>query len=339
MQFITCNLNFIAMKNKSKPGYALIAFVVCFGLEATAQPSSQGTVEKRLPIIDMHLHADLPPHDIQGGQPSLCRPEPCEGQSHATANHEETLRETLKIMDRYNIVKAHLSGLDPKVIAKWLEAAPDRFIAAPFIFEPGQPKAEDLRQQYKEGFYSGMGEIATQLAGIAPNDPKLEPYFALAEELDLPTLIHTEGIGPYLPGFRSAAGSPLLLEDVLVRHPKLRIYVENTGYPYLDEMIAMMYQYPQLHGDLSTITWVIPRSAFYQYLQALIKAGLGKRLMFGSDQMRWPEMIGKGIEAIEQADFLTEEQKRDILYNNAARFLRLEHDVTSVPQPRSASQH
>jgi hypothetical protein len=114
------------------------------------------------------------------------------------------------------------------------------------------------------------------------------------------------------------------LEDVLVRHPKLRLFVENTGYPFLDEMIAMMYQYPQLYGDVSTITWVIPRTAFYDYLKALVRAGLGKRLMFGSDQMRWPEMIEKGIQAIEEADFLTEEQKRDILYNNAARFLEID---------------
>lgn len=320
------------MKNNIGLAFVLLAFTMGFkAVEANAQSSSVRS-ERRLPIIDMHLHADLPPHDIPGGAPSLCRPDPCEGQSHATANHDETLTKTLEIMDRYNIVKAHLSGLNPKVIAKWTTAAPDRFIAAPFIFQPGQPKAEDLRQKYAEGFYSGMGEIASQLAGIAPNDPKLEPYFALAEELDLPTLIHTEGIGPYLPSFRSSAGSPLLLEDVLVRHPKLRIYVENTGYPYLDEMIAMMYQYPQLYGDLSTITWLIPRSAFYQYLEALVNAGLGRRLMFGSDQMRWPEMIGKGIEAIEQAEFLTEEQKRDILYNNAARFLRLESAVTSLPK-------
>lgn len=280
--------------------------------------------QERPPVIDMHLHADLPPHDIHGGEPSLCRPEPCEGESHATASHEETLTKTLEIMERYNIVKAHLSGLDPTILSKWLEAAPDRFIAAPFIIQPGKPMAQELRQKYAEGFYTGMGEIATQLSGIAPNDPKLEPYFALAEELDLPTLIHTEGIGPYLPGFRSAAGSPLLLEDVLVRHPKLRLYVENTGYPFLNEMIAVMYQYPQLYGDLSTITWVIPRTAFYDYLKALVRAGLGKRLMFGSDQMRWPEMIGKGIEAIEEADFLTAEQKRDILYNNAVRFLRMD---------------
>jgi uncharacterized protein len=93
--------------------------------------------QERLPIIDMHLHADLPPHEIHRGEPSLCRPEPCEGESHATANHNETLRKTLEIMDRYNIVKAHLSGLDPDIIAKWVEAAPDRFIAAPFIFQPG----------------------------------------------------------------------------------------------------------------------------------------------------------------------------------------------------------
>jgi predicted TIM-barrel fold metal-dependent hydrolase len=91
-------------------------------------------------------------------------------------------------------------------------------------------------------------------------------------------------------------------------------------------MIAMMYQYPQLYGDVSTITWVIPRTAFYDYLKALLRAGLGKRIMFGSDQMRWPEMIGRGIDAIEEADFLTQEQKRDILYNNAATFLQLDQE-------------
>jgi hypothetical protein len=171
-----------------------------------------------------------------------------------------------------------------------------------------------------------MGEIATQLSGVPPNDPALAPYFALAEELDLPVLIHTAGIGPYLPGFRSAAGNPLLLEDVLVRHPKLRLFVENAGYPYRGEKIAMMYQYPHLHADVSTISWVIPRTAFYDYLEAFVRAGLGKRLMFGSDQMRWPAKIGEGIEAIEQAPFLTKEQKRDILYHNAVRFLRLEHE-------------
>lgn len=258
----------------------------------------------------------------------MCRPEPCQGTGRATANHAETLRKSLEAMDRYNIVKAFLSGVDPAVIEQWVAAAPDRFIAAPFILQPGKPDLETLRRAYAAGRFSGMGEIATQLTGVPPNDPTLEPYFALAEERDLPVLIHTLGIGPYLPGFRSAMGSPLLLEEVLVRHPKLRLFVENAGYPYRDEMIAMMTQYPQLHGDVSTISWVLPRAAFYDYLQALVRAGLGKRVMFGSDQMRWPEKIGEAIEAIEQAPFLTEEQKRDILYHNAVRFLRLVPDAS-----------
>jgi uncharacterized protein len=46
--------------------------------------------------------------------------------------------------------------------------------------------------------------------------------------------------------------------------------------------------------------------------------------MFGSDQMVWPEAIGMAIEGIQSANFLTEEQKRDIFYNNAVRFFRLD---------------
>ncbi|OGD25906.1 MAG: hypothetical protein A2Y56_11765 [Candidatus Aminicenantes bacterium RBG_13_63_10] len=45
--------------------------------------------------------------------------------------------------------------------------------------------------------------------------------------------------------------------------------------------------------------------------------------MFGSDQMDWPDAIGLAVETIEKADFLSTAQKRDIFYNNAARFLRL----------------
>ena len=281
--------------------------------------------QDRPPVIDMHLHIGAP-LDLPAGAAAPCLPQPCIPKGRATANPSENLEQTLEAMDRYNIVKAFLSDLDQGELRKWAAAAPDRFIVSPFILDPEKASPETLRQELEAKRLSGIGEIASQLVGVAPNDPKLEPYFALAEEFDVPLLIHTEGIGPPVPGFRSAAGTPLLLEEVLVKHPGLRIFVENSGFPYLDEMVAMMYQYPQLYGDLSTITWIIPRSAFYDYLKGLMEAGLGKRLMFGSDQMRWPEMIGEGIEAIEQADFLSPEEKRDILYNNAARFLRLEKE-------------
>jgi predicted TIM-barrel fold metal-dependent hydrolase len=72
------------------------------------------------------------------------------------------------------------------------------------------------------------------------------------------------------------------------------------------------------------INWVTPRAEFHDYLQSLLRAGLGSRLMFGSDQMFWPEAIGMAIEGIESAPFLTRQQKRDIFCHNAARFFKLE---------------
>lgn len=66
-----------------------------------------------------------------------------------------------------------------------------------------------------------------------------------------------------------------------------------------------------------------PRAAFYRYLQGNVQAGFGNRVMFGSDQMVWPGVMERSIAVIEEAPFLSEEQKRDVLYNDAARFLRL----------------
>ena len=76
--------------------------------------------------------------------------------------------------------------------------------------------------------------------------------------------------------------------------------------------------------DVAVINWYLPRPEFHRYLQRLVEAGFIKRIMFGSDQMVWPDAIGLGIEAIESAGLLDDEQKRDIFYNNAARFLRLQ---------------
>ena len=53
-------------------------------------------------------------------------------------------------------------------------------------------------------------------------------------------------------------------------------------------------------------------------------AGFEDRVMFGTDQLIWPKLMAYSISIIQNADYLTPQQKRDILYNNAARFLRMD---------------
>lgn len=299
-----------------------------------------------MPIIDMHIHADTL-EDFGAGKLSIClgdgRPvlpaiDPrakfdlkdlihCEKTATSASSDAELKAETLTELKRYNVKRAVALG-DLATVTDWVSADPDRLIPS-LNFSDRSVKPEAYRTLHKDGKFKMFGEIGAQYRGFSPSDPVYAEYFALAEELDIPVGIHMgEGppggihtLGP--PTYRVKLGSPLLLEDLIVRHPKLRIYVMHYGSPLVDEMIAMMYSHPNLYVDISCNNWAFPRKQFYDHLQRMIDAGFEKRILFGSDQMAWPATIGKAIESVERAPFLSERQKRDIFYNNAARFLRL----------------
>jgi len=209
-------------------------------------------------------------------------------------------------------------------------AAPDRVLVGAYVDENNPlPDLATLRADILAGRVHVLGELVLQHIGMAPDDPRLEPYYALAEELDIPLVSIRASVPgtPYLPGlqgFRVTLGNPALVEEVLVHHPRLRIYLMHGGAPYLQETKVILSVYPQVYLDLATINWIVPRQEFHNYLRELMVAGFGERLLFGSDQMYWPEAIGMAIEGIESAPFLSEQEKRDIFYNNAVRFLKIE---------------
>jgi predicted TIM-barrel fold metal-dependent hydrolase len=121
-----------------------------------------------------------------------------------------------------------------------------------------------------------------------------------------------------------------LIEEVLVHHPKLRIYIMHAAWPMLDEIIHILYSHPQVYVDIGVIDWFIPREEFYFYLKRIVNAGFGKRILFGSDQMYWPDKITEAIKTIDSADFLNYQQKRDIFYNNAVQFLRFNSEKAKL---------
>lgn len=301
---------------------SLLLFLAAFLLVFPAGLSSQPVQRK----IDVHMHARTSAMRTGAGDPAPipCLPAGCVARPTIVTGDEDVMGLALKSMRRNNVVLGIVTDADLGDVREWVEADPDRFWAGPAVFAPSDADPVFLRGEFEAGRLQVMGEIAAQYRGVAPNSPALEPFFALAEELDVPTLIHCEGIAGASSQFHLSEGDPRLLQEVLEQHPDLRLWVENAGYPYLEGMIALMYRYPQVYADLSTITWVIPRKEFWRYLQSLMDAGLVKRLMWGSDQMNWPGTIDLAVEAIEEAPFLSEAEKADLFYNNAARFLRLD---------------
>ena len=295
----------------------LLLFVCALAsaLPAAAQPSRQ-------PIIDMHMHSHAANRFGSVGVPN-----PITHVPSAAQTDEALLQAARASMDRLNIRRAvAFSARAPTM--KWVASDP-RFLGGTQI-DVGipMPQVAQLRRDIRAGRVKVIGEVGAQYLGLAPNDRTLQPYYDLAEEFDLPVGIHTgiaEPGAPYqcCPKFRIALGRPALLEELLIKRPKLRLYLQHAGHPFLEETVAIMSVYPQVYADISVINWVLPEAEFYAYLQALFQAGLGKRVMFGSDQMIWPEAIGMAVERVRRAPFLTDEQKADVFYKNAARFLRL----------------
>ncbi|MFL6307761.1 MAG: amidohydrolase family protein [Candidatus Sulfotelmatobacter sp.] len=305
-------------------------------------------VESNLPpVLDVHVHAmDA---DFPGIAPM------CPNTSKFTASDPKTkeepfgwvkeqctpelypsapgqyMKDVLAEMERLNVT-AVVFG-DPKSVQRWKDAAPARVIPGTSFsngLTPGQRvPLDELRKHFTQEGFKVMGEIGLQYEGISPSDPSVDSYFALAEELDIPVAIHmgTGGSGRANisePKFRGSMGDPLLLEGLLARHPKLRVQVMHAGYPMIDNMLTLLQANSHVYVDVAGLIWSYPIKEVNRYIDRLVDAGFEDRVMFGTDQMIWPKLMAYSISIIQNADYLTPQQKRDILYNNAARFLRLE---------------
>jgi predicted TIM-barrel fold metal-dependent hydrolase len=243
----------------------------------------------------------------------------------------EYIKDVVAEMERLNVT-AVVFG-DPGSVQKWRDASPKRVIPGTSFNQGLQPGVrvplDRLRQSFAKDGFKVMGEIGLQYEGLSPSDPSVDAYFALAEELDIPVAIHmgTGGSGRAnvaMPKFRGSMGDPLLLEELLARHPKLRVQVMHAGYPMIDNMLTLLQANSHVYVDVAGLIWSYPVKEVNRYIERLVDAGFADRVLYGTDQLAWPRLMAYSISLIQNADYLTPKQKRDILYNNAVRFLRLD---------------
>ena len=322
----------------------LAKFLILLVLFTTTTTLAQNNTQKHLPIIDVHVHAmkmnpafasDMCPwflSNMPGADPSDPRPSfmstDCASPLKAAKSDQEFQDSLISTMKRLNMTIV-VSG-DASVIRKWQKAAPPgRVIPSIGISSSKDMTVVAFTDSLTKGFYKVMGEVAPQYQGMSPSDNSLDPYFAAAEKLNIPVGIHmgTGGNGMAnitSPKYRASMGNPLLLEDMLAKHPKLKIWVMHAGYPMIDEMIALMGAHGYVYVDVAGMIWSYPLAEVNDYIKRLVQAGFGKRILYGTDLMIWPKLLETSIGVIENANYLSFDQKRDILFNNAVRFFRLD---------------
>ena len=238
----------------------------------------------------------------------------------------EHLAQTRAAMDKHNIRYAILCGTMESV--EHYMKADKRFIPGYQDYEETLMPTGQFEELIRAGKIKVFGEVMAVYKGRTLADSIYQPYLALCEKYGIPVAYHTGGSFPNAqfmgwPKYRVSFGDPLLIEDVLVNYPKLKLYLMHAGENFYENTLRMMDAYPNLYADLGVSLWLHPLTKDYgtKFLRLAKEYGVLDRVLFGSDQMVWPQAITSSLDYLNALPFLTKAEKEMILYTNAKKFL------------------
>lgn len=196
-------------------------------------------------------------------------------------------------------------------------AYPDRIIAYGSVNpRHSRDAAGDVRRLVEEHGIRGL-KIHPPHQLFRPNAYRdgmtaLEAIYATAQKLRLPVMVHT-GTSIF-PGARNAYADPIHLDDVGIDFPELTVILAHGGRPlWMRTAVFLLRRFPNFWMDISSI----PPKRLLEYFPGLER--ISDRVLFGSD---WPAPgvpgMRKNAELVASLP-LSEEAKRKILYDNAAR--------------------
>ncbi|MGI6584287.1 MAG: amidohydrolase family protein [bacterium] len=147
-----------------------------------------------------------------------------------------------------------------------------------------------------------------------PNDPKLYPLYAAAQNLNIPVLFHTGS--SIFHGSRIKYGNPLFIDDIAVDFPDLKIVMAHGGRGvWYQEALLMVRLHQNVYIDVSGL----PPKKLLDYFPDLER--FSGKFIFGSD---WPGVdIKRNIIDLCSLD-LSQEAKERILGLNAKKLLGIE---------------
>jgi predicted TIM-barrel fold metal-dependent hydrolase len=199
-------------------------------------------------------------------------------------------------------------------IGKLVKQYPDRIVGLaginPFERMEGVRKLEHAVKEY--GFKGA--HVHPFGFGLPINAAEWFPFYAKCAELDIPVVFQVGHSAEFMP---SACGKPILLDDIALYFPELKLIGGHCGWPWVEELIAMAWKHPNVYIAVSGHA---PKYWDKKLVHFLNSRGKGK-VMWGTD---YPLILHE--ESLSQIELLNlkPEHKQSLLHDAAAAVFRFE---------------
>lgn len=218
-------------------------------------------------------------------------------------------------------------------VAAFCGAYPDRLIGFTSVNPDRYRPERKVERAIRE--FGLKGVKLYPHSGFYANDPRLSRMYDLCSQLQVPVVIHT---GPKAVRWQWLKyNRPLYVDDVATDFPDLNIVMCHGGYPWIEEFVAVAYSNPNVWVDLTFMDYI--ERAFHvpglveNTVRRLVDLIGPQRLLWGSEGpymnlpmfgQHNPDYYARSQQyLVKRFDFLSEDDKADILGRNAARLLGL----------------
>lgn len=194
-------------------------------------------------------------------------------------------------------------------------------------------KQRDLRELaefLQAGLVKGL-KLYPGYEHFYPHDRRLQVVYELAEEFDVPVMIHSGDT--YSPRGKVKYAHPLEVDEVAVDHPGLKLVICHLGNPWLVDCMEVVYKNPNVYADISGLVLGEFTEAFEQYMtdqigDVILYAGEPDRFLYGTD---WPICSMRSYLDFVAGLRLPEADRHALLYENARRLFKLSLPPLAAP--------
>ena len=163
-------------------------------------------------------------------------------------------------------------------VAEYIRTDPKKLIGFAAVCPTEDNALAEVDRAVQELGLRGL-KMSPIYGGWDPLDPRALKIFARAEELGLPIMLHQGTTYPRKAPLKYA--NPVLLEDIALRFPDLKMIIAHIGHPWEAEAIVLIRKQPNVFADISALfyrPW-----QYYNSLRLAVEYGVTDKLLFGTD--------------------------------------------------------